>query len=180
MISYHTCDDIVAQGYADGVRLLLYQCDNDFRPSLSSRSSLTTFGSGGQAPENGLDQYCNLLFPEKFILAVDDEMGVPVGIMVYRENYVPNVVVLDEGSSGAIYVICLAIMPGYRRMGIARRLYQTLLGLDICIGRELILRTWSSNRAHIRLLESLEFRESCRLLNDRGRGLDTSYFKKHV
>ncbi|MGH3764416.1 MAG: GNAT family N-acetyltransferase [Pseudonocardiaceae bacterium] len=77
--------------------------------------------------------------------------------------------------TACIYVSTIAVFPAMRGHGYARLLYQELFKLPETLPAWILLRTWSTNSGHLRLLYSLGFTVVLTIPDDRGPGVDTLY-----
>ena len=158
---------------------VLVACDKDFFPAISARADLTEWqpeAEAGQVLER-VSGYVELLMDCEFLLVFDGT--ALVAFMAYRRNHVPPVLSgrgFDPESS--IYVNMLAVMPAYRRCGISRRLYRTVIDSNGALGpvRTFSLRMRGNHFRHMALLDSLGFVQAARIMGHRGVGLDTVYF----
>jgi ribosomal protein S18 acetylase RimI-like enzyme len=80
------------------------------------------------------------------------------------------------GSSLGVYVSTIAVRPDRRRAGYARRLYEALFSLTGDPAEWVVVRTWSTNDAHVPLLRQLGFRFLLTEEDHRGVGVHTFYF----
>ena len=181
MIGYKTCKGLDKKQQLQIARILA-RCDREFIPALSSRGDLMVLEPAPGCGPLGLAGYVEALSDREFVLAVADENGEEkiVGFMAYQKNYVPSLLNLDVSGKMPIYINLIAVSPDYRRRGITRSLYQVLMGQEIHYERVITLRTWSTNRPHLCLLDQMDFVETARIMNDRGPGIDTVYFKLDI
>ncbi len=159
--------DSLPAEFEDQVKALLWACDRDFYPPLSTRGSTTEQNlKSGEENLSGPELYFRSLRPQSWLLAVSDEKLM--GFM----SYIPEKVV--DGID-CVYFSTLIVNPEARHQGIARLIYRTLISDHA--GRTIVLRTWSTNHGHLILLEELGFRPYKLLKDDRGAGVDTIYFR---
>ena len=153
--------------YEDQIHRLLWACDRDFYPPLSTRGSTTEQNlKNGEESLSGPQLYLNSLRTQSWLLAVSGERLL--GFM----SYIPEKVVDDIP---CVYFSTLIVDPEARHQGIARLIYRTLI--DDHAGKVIVLRTWSTNHGHLILLEELGFKPYKVLKDDRGEGVDTIYFR---
>ena len=153
--------------YEEQVKSLLWACDRDFCPPLSTRGSTTEQNlKSGEENLSGPELYFRSLKPQSWLLAVSE--GKLMGFM----SYIPEKVV--DGID-CVYFSTLIVNPEARHQGVARLIYETLIADHT--GKTIVLRTWSTNRGHLILLEKLGFRACKVLKDDRGPGVDTIYFR---
>lgn len=152
---------------------LLEGADEEFVPPLSARSSSTQRDLSGSAKNtDGIRRYFEQLKNQRF--AVVTEEGKLIGFVSYKENYTcPEI---GEQELPNIYLSTLVVSPAARGKGVTRALYQHLF--SAYAAGNIFTRTWSTNIAHIRILEGYGFETVCVLKDHRGPGLDTVYFKK--
>ena len=158
---------------------VLIACDKDFHPAISARADLTEWLPAASADQvrGRVEGYVELLMDCEFLLVFDG--AVLVAFMAYRRNHVPPVLSgrgFDPESS--IYVNMLAVMPAYRRRGISRHLYRTVIDSNGApdLVRMFSLRMRGNHFGHMALLDSLGFVQAARIMGHRGVGLDTVYF----
>ncbi|WP_457601573.1 GNAT family N-acetyltransferase [Hydrogenivirga sp.] len=144
---------------------ILEEVDREFVPPLSQRTSTVQMefaGAGGEG--GGTSDYLSSLLSQELLLAIDRDRVI--GLLSYRRNFV------FEGSVFTAYVSTIAVKKGYRRLGVGKALYEELLRRE----RKVLVRTWSGNFAHERLLKNLGFDLYKEIKNHRGKGIDTLYF----
>ncbi|MBQ6542065.1 MAG: GNAT family N-acetyltransferase [Lachnospiraceae bacterium] len=153
--------------YEDQIHRLLWACDRDFYPPLSTRGSTTEQNlRSGEESLSGPELYLNSLRSQSWLLAVSE--GRLLGFM----SFIPEKVV--DGIR-CVYFSTLIVDPEARHQGVARHIYRALI--EDHAGKTIVLRTWSTNRGHLALLEQLGFRSYKVLKDDRGEGVDTIYFR---
>jgi ribosomal protein S18 acetylase RimI-like enzyme len=150
-------------------RRLLDLVSDEFVPSLNDRNGTTDSELAGAVGSN--TRYLDDLLTQDNLLLVED--GVLIGFLSYRARH--RVDVLPEIGE-CLYVTTIAIRADRRRGGHARRLYETLFSLPDALPPWVVLRTWSTNDTHLRLLASLGFELRRTLPNHRGQGLHTMYY----
>lgn len=82
----------------------------------------------------------------------------------------------DDGTSVA-YLSTILTHPGHRGEGLSRKMYRALFAM---LDEDVLERTWSTNEAHLHVLDKMGFVESKRIVDDRGEGIDTVYFRKRL
>ncbi|WMW21416.1 GNAT family N-acetyltransferase [Methanolobus mangrovi] len=150
------------------VRRFIELVDTDFYPPLSER--------GGGIPERvdaGLDTpKGNFLVARLKERDSSDHTDGIVGMVGYTRNW---------KSDDSAYINFLATHPQHRNQGISREL---CLRLEEFLGEQEIKRiylcTWSSNPAAIKFYEKLGYYAYSVVLDDRGRGINTIYYKKDI
>ena len=152
---------------------MLAAVSNDFVPPIDLRSSTTQAVLTDTAP--GVEgSYLADLGRQANLLAHADG-GRLVGLLSFASPFVDA---RFEICGECTYVTTVAVSRGYRRQGIARVLYEALFGLPEARSRSILLRTWSGNAEHLKLLHSLGFGQLARLTDDRGPGVDTLYLAR--
>ena len=165
--------DSQKESYQETLLEILIQNDTAFVPPLSQRTGTTQTTFGGQANPAGVADYLDQMLTQQ-ILAVLME-GKPVGFVSYIENKRDDGFLLPN-----LYISTLVLQPETRGMGITKKLYHHLFN-ELYPDRHIYTRTWSTNIAHIKILQSFGFEEHKRIPNDRGQGIDTVYYcKKHT
>lgn len=151
---------------------LLVLSDEEFVPPLSSRNSTQQvgFAEGGMV-ENKPYAYFETIKTQSFILALEEDKVI--GFMSYIPNY--SLPFLYNGKEViSDYVSTVVVHPNYRGRKITQKFYNKLFERKTAIST----RTWSTNRAHIKILCRMLFEQIVTIENDRGEGIDTLYFLK--
>ena len=165
----------LSEKYKDQVWEILRSADEEFIPPLSSRNDTTQKSlAGGGADAGGPVAYFEQMIRQAFILTVEEE--TVVGFLTYIPDHS-----LELGQEKIIcdYISTIVVAPAFRNQGITREMYQTLLQKRS--GKAIATRTWSTNYAHMHLLETLGFALVRTLKNDRGKGIDTVYYlRRHT
>ena len=152
---------------------LLTECDEEFVPPLSARSSTTQSDlGGGTNAGSGVLNYFNEMKKQKILVAVKDEKLI--GFVSFKENFVNDKI--GEEQLPNIYISTLLIAESGRGKGLTRKMYEFLF--KEYENANVFTRTWSTNEAHIKILSGFGFEILTVLENDRGYGIDTVYFKK--
>ncbi len=156
---------------------LLVAVDSEFVPPLSSRDSTTTKRLRPSDPAAGGPRaYFERLVTQASLLATRDGslLGMMSFIVRHREP------LLAEWSP-ASYVSTVAIARRFRRDGVARALYESVLHIPADLSSPFVAtRTWSGNLSHMALLADLEFLEVARVTDDRGVGVDSVFYARAV
>ena len=163
------------QKYRDDILSILTMADGEFVPPLSRRRSTTQSDLSGNLEEGsvGILSYLLQMLKQEIMIAVSE--GVTLGFVSYRENYVTDVI--GESELPNIYVSTLIVTPAARGRGLTRSMYSHLFD-TLYAGYSVFTRTWSTNFAHFKILESFGFDVLKKIENDRGEGIDTVYFKR--
>ena len=169
-------DKLEDEWEANEVYAILSECDKDFEPPLSERGS-TVQKTWEKKSGDGVRNYFNevakqhtlLLKREKKIIAFLSfrSMEECEALKDYRD---------------ICYFTTLCIRKEYRGQGLALVLYQKAKEYVEESSRYTVmaLRTWSTNKAQLHLMEKMDFHCETRLKNDRGDGIDTLYFVKEI
>jgi len=159
------------------IRALLKFCDNEFIPSLSSRSSTHQTSFTQENKQNCIDTYVNELISQIVLLVYEDSKfaGFLSFINGFSYEEIP-----DIASSNYITTICIS--HEHRNQRILNALYEFLIHKlpQKLVCPYISTRTWSTNIFHIRVLKKLDFGEVFRLSNHRGIGIDTVYYAKKM
>ncbi len=150
---------------------LLASVDNDFLPPLSSRESSSTINLNSMSSANGLQDYLNSLRTQKnYCIMENDKI---IGLASIRENHrLPDLPKWSECE----YLTTIAVLPQYRRQGLAIKLYKLIFThTKESVSKKLVTRTWHTNYSHINLTQILGFKEILRIKDHRMPGLDTIY-----
>lgn len=153
---------------------ILLACDKDFVPPLSARFSTadTTF-SAETGTKNGINAYFEDMVSQQILAAVEN--GVLLGFVTFKLDLVNAVLGADTLPN--LYICTLLLSPSARGKGITQRMYAHLF--DVLYPTvNLFTRTWSTNAAHLKILDRFGFSLIKRIENDRGEGIDTVYFGK--
>ncbi len=161
--------------YQSQVYDLLKQCDKDFVPPLSQRTSTTQqkLNDAAFAPEEAPDSYFQVLLEQSVILCV--AQGQLLGFMSFRRNHICEDI---HNDAPTVYVTTVIVAPIHRGKALTECMYHKLLELVREYSLSVSTRTWSSNYAHIKILSRLGFYELLRIQNGRGPGIDTVYYRK--
>lgn len=165
-----TESDIVK--YEKQILEMMFLSDNDFIPPLSLRKSTTQMSFDNNDYNAGIKDYFNEMKKQKFMACIDGD--VLVSFVSYKENY-SNQIIGNENLPN-IYISTLIMRHEYRGQGITKKLYSELF--DIYADCKVFTRTWSTNIAHIKILEWFGFKKIMCIENDRGNKIDTVYFCK--
>ena len=141
---------------------ILCLSNNEFVPPLSSRNSTTQQDFTQNIIDDKPTAYFEELLGQKWLVAkINNHI---VGFLSFIEE--------DYGA----YISTVIVRKEYRNQDICRILYHEL-GLMIH-GNKLRTRTWSTNDAHIHILQSIGFVMVEKIDNNRGIGINTLYFEK--
>ena len=163
---------------ATNIWAMLIEADHSFIPPLSARSSTTqsVLDSSGADSPTGPRAYFHALQDQHFILAhTENQQHTLAGFMSFRPAYT---LPIDDTQTRYNHVTTVLVRPEARGFGITSSMYDTLFAYAKTTPHGISTRTWSTNIAHITLLEKLGLHLSHRLIDDRGDGIDTIYFVK--
>lgn len=154
---------------------LLIEADQEFVPSLSARDSTTQKHlSEIEKPKENLPvSYLKHLLNQHWILAKEQERIV--GFLSYCSDFSDAVLGLEQKGD---YISTIIVCKKYRGQGITVFMYEKLF--ELTKAPWIATRTWSTNYAHIHILEKLQFHMVKRIPNDRGVGVDTVYYQKKM
>lgn len=174
MIEY-LAEEIVSEQYRQQIFEMLVEADKEFIPSLSARNSTTQkYLNEVKEKESLLPvSYLKHLLNQHWILAkVQNKV---VGFLSYCSNYTDGVVGLEQAGD---YISTIIVRKEYRGQKITIGMYNKLF--EETKAPWIATRTWSTNYAHLCILQKLEFQMIKRILNDRGVGIDTVYYQKKM
>lgn len=161
------------QSIYDDAYQMLEAADNEFVPPLSFRSSSTQRNfSENLKSRDGIRQYFEQLKNQRFAVAYED--GALIAFVSYKENY--SCVEIPPKELPNIYISTLIVSPSARGKGVTKALYSRLFSEYENVN--IFTRTWSTNIAHIKILEKYGFKVIQVIKDDRGNGIDTIHFKK--
>ena len=159
----------------DQLRSLLSSQDRSFIPPLSARAGTTDSdlrpGHQGGDKTASIDSYLRSTLEQHFIIAMDG--GRLAGFISYKAPYRLEVL---RGSKRCAYVSTVLVDPAYRGQRLVYDLYSVLFAYISASGAPVATRTWSTNHAHLHVLQELGFTLAERFPNDRGLGIDTVYY----
>ena len=167
-------DEAQKKSYGAQILDILRACDKDFVPPLSARFSTsdTTF-SAETGVENGVNAYFEDMMRQHVLAAIED--GALLGFVTFATDLVNGVLGADTLPN--LYICTLLLSPAARGRGVTAKMYAHLF--DTLYPRvNLFTRTWSTNHAHMKILDRFGFDLIKRIENDRGEGIDTVYFGK--
>ena len=157
----------------DDAYQMLEAADKEFVPPLSSRSSSTQQElSGNTQNADGIQQYFAQLKKQRFAAVFEGD--ALIAFVSYKENYTCTEIPPSERPN--IYLSTLVVSPTARGKGVTKALYNRLFSEYEAVN--IFTRTWSTNLAHIKILQSYGFQTIKVLENHRGNGIHTIYFKK--
>ncbi len=159
--------------YDSEIMNMLIESDNEFVPPLSARNSTTQSDfSDTKNVSGGITAYFDELRKQKLLVAVED--GRLIAFVSFKENFA-NGTITDEELPN-IYISTLLVNACGRGKGLTQKMYEFLF--KKYQNSNVFTRTWSTNSAHIKILSKFNFETFLVLKDDRGKGIDTVYFKK--
>ncbi len=166
-------NDTRKEQYRTELLNILTENDTAFVPPLSQRTGTTQTVFAGQHNPNGVEDYLTQMLTQQIVGVFLEEQIV--GFVSYVENRA-----YENFEFPNIYLSTLVLQPQTRGMGITKKVYHYLFN-EMYPERNVYTRTWSTNVAHIKILQDFGFTELKRIPNDRGVGIDTVYYyKKHT
>ena len=153
-------DIIKSKGYLDDILDILVECDTEFVPILSSRTTTK------QTDFNSIEIYDTNTKPTEYfinitkqhnILAIQDNKVIAFMSFIYNydRNEFFNKKDIDDVNN---YITSICVKKDFRRQGIAEKLYdfvENSLPNDIS-SQYISTRTWSTNIAHLSILKKIE------------------------
>jgi ribosomal protein S18 acetylase RimI-like enzyme len=159
------------ENYRDELKRLLELSDNDFVPSLSSRSSgvrETEFDSSCDS----IEHYLSEVMEQELFLSCDN--GSVVGFVSLNSS-IPCEYFSDVRDSSR-YITTIIVDPSFRGEGVGKSLVSEVQEYARNEGWEgLYTRTWSTNEVSISLFKSCGFSIDTVVDNDRSNGIDSVY-----
>ena len=160
--------------YSSDIIKILTAADKEFVPPISERAStLDNSFCGRSLHGSGVTLYFEEMIKQEVMCAFED--GELLGFVSYRLDYVSDLI--SESECPNLYVSTLVLSEKARGKGLTKRMYSYLF-CDLYSDRNVFTRTWSTNFAHTKILQSFGFSEIIRKENDRGNGIDTVYYKR--
>jgi ribosomal protein S18 acetylase RimI-like enzyme len=161
------------------IRDILYNCDKEFVPPLSSReSSIQGNFQNQKVSELKPKAYFEVMLQQNFLIAYDEFDNI-IGFMTFRYNFISDETIELSPSN---YITTICVKKEYRNIGITKNFYKYIernLPMEYKLNN-LTTRTWSTNYSHIKILKNIGFSEMTVLKNHRGEGVDTIYFGKKL
>ena len=163
--------------YRGDIRRLLVANDENFVPPLTASERAEMSRASDQSGPTDIDSYVSACLDRPMIGAFDD------GRLVGFASFEP---VVDSEPLAAFtptnYLAVLVVDEPYRNQGLATEFYGYLFD-SLPPGRQLptvSTRTWSTNEAHLAILDRLGFECVHRITDDRAPGVDTVYYARTV
>lgn len=157
--------------YREALRNILAQNDTAFVPPLSSRTGTTQTTFENKSNPAGVEDYLSQMLTQQILgVFLGNKL---VGFVSYMENRITQ----EFAACPNLYISTLVLQPETRGMGITKKMYHHLF-CELYPEYAIYTRTWSTNIAHIKILQDFGFVELKRIPNDRGMGIDTVYYAK--
>lgn len=158
------------------VLALLTECDQDFYPPLSNRSSTSEKTlSGTVQGNNGVYSYYEEILQQPVMIVKRGEriicfMSFKIGFTCEAlEKYGP-----------VCYLTTLCLTHDERGKGISPHVYRAVENyvMEHYPDLEITLRTWNTNQPQMHLMKKLNYELVATLKDHRGPGIDTVYYVK--
>ena len=159
--------------YSKDIIDLMRLSDKEFVPPLSARSSTLQKKLSGEVGSGDVTAYFNEMIKQKVLGFIEN--GRLLGFVSFKENFVSEVI--SQSTLPNIYLSTLVLSKEARGQRLTQRAYDYLFN-QLYADYNVYTRTWSTNVAHIKILDKFEFSEFYRLKNDRGENIDKVYFEK--
>lgn len=151
------------------LQLLVEEVSEEFIPPLTTRSGTTQTPLTGDVDEESSCYFDEMLIQHNLLLIKSSQLQGFLSFRTsHRDVHLPEIGI-------CIYISTIAILPAVRGRGFARLLYRNIFDLPETLPAWVLLRTWSTNTGHLRLLYSLGFELLLTIPDDRGIGVDTLY-----
>ena len=165
-------DNNLKEKYKSQIYQMLVSSDKEFVPPLSCRNSTTQKNLLGVTNENGIKDYFEGLLSQQ-VLGVFIN-GSLAGVLSFITDYTSQE--LENIATPNIYLSTLVVSLNFRGKGVTKKVYDYLFN-DMYKDYTVYTRTWSTNFAHLKILEDFGFKLVLNKPNDRGDGIDTVYFE---
>lgn len=158
---------------------IVIEIDYEFIPPLSYRDS-TTFKFDSKSKKTVLpDLYFEKLLKQEIMVSRKKVNKSITGFM----SFIPNhVIETNDLRMKCYYITTIGVTKGERGNGITKQFYKRIEEeiLKQKTSTHVATRTWSTNRTHIRILESIGYELIIQLKDDRGPGIHTVYYAKEI
>ncbi len=163
--------------YSSDIRQLLEAANDSFLPPLTDLSRAELSRASGQPGPTDIDSYHRACVDRPMIGVLDGNQLV--GFASF-EPMIDSEPLADYTPTNHLTV--LVVDESYRNQGLATKCYDYLLESLPAAHRQpaVSTKTWSTNSAHLAILESLDFTCVHRVENDRARGVDTVYYARRI
>lgn len=159
------------------VRRLLAAANDSFVPPLTAPERAGMSRASGQPGPTDIEDYVDACVERPMIGALDD--GRLVGFASF-EPMVDSEPLADYTPTNHLTV--LVVDEAFRNQGIATEFYRYLFESLPAEHHQSAVstKTWSTNKAHLAVLDALDFECVHRVSDDRGPGVDTVYYARRV
>jgi ribosomal protein S18 acetylase RimI-like enzyme len=164
-------DDLAKNLYKEELLNMIVESDKDFVPPLSSRTSTTQSCFDQNAQDCSVLPYFEKVLTQN-IIGVFDGKDL-VGFLSFIQNYTLNEI--DQTTFDNIYLSTLILKPITRGQGLTYKLYDHVFNV-LYPNHNVFTRTWSTNFAHLKILDKFGFTCFKTIKDDRAKGIDTVYF----
>jgi ribosomal protein S18 acetylase RimI-like enzyme len=148
---------------------LVEEVSDEFVPPLSTRSSTTQAVLASASGSASISYFDELLMEHCLLLLECDQLQGFLSFRTFhRDTRLPQIGI-------CIYVSTISVRPAARRRGLARLLYQKLLGLPETLPAWILLCTRSTNTHHLQLLDTLGFKHLLAVPSRRDPAVDSIY-----
>ncbi len=159
-------------GLLEQVWQMLCDYDTAFVPPLSGRRDTSQSDLLHPGADPKPTAYFQALRQQSFLLAMDGD--TVAGFF----SFTPGRRVEALGGRTVCYVSTIIVRREYRGRQLTRRFYERLLALPDITDPAFATRTWSTNTAHLKVLDRMGFTLCRREPGARGGGVDTVYYCK--
>jgi len=161
----------------EAIRRLLSTADDAFVPPLTADARATISRPGDGPGPTSIEAYVEACVERPMVGAFEDGQLVGFASFEARTDSEP---LADHTPTNHVEV--LVVDESYRNTGLATAFYKHLISsLPPDLHQPAVsTKTWSTNRPHIAVLESLSFDCIHRIDNDRGPGIDTVYYARQL
>lgn len=149
--------------YMKGIISLIKKADKEFVPPLSARDK-NSDTELKDCSNNNINDYVESIISNNFIVVINERNKV-IGFLSFYPRRVYDI----ECS----YISTIITDAKYRNQGAAKMLYSRI---ELLSNLPIVVRTWSTNEAHIALLNNMGYNYLEIKKDDRGKGIDTIYF----
>lgn len=169
--------DLHPRKWKGEIKEILVEANHEFVPPIETPPEEMKSEDVRKDGRYTIDGYVEEALKNKLILALKGEELV--GFLEFIHGYEsPNL----RGYCPCNYEFTVVVRRNHRREGIGTDMYKKVLyGLPESLRLPYVVtRTWSTNLAHINLLEKLGFRKVKQIDKDRVGGVHTVYFAKEI
>jgi ribosomal protein S18 acetylase RimI-like enzyme/aspartate/glutamate racemase len=178
-ISYQKLHKPIPESIKKQLWKILLEIDYEFVPPLSFRDS-TTFSFDSDLKNTKVPEvYYQNLLKQELMVSMRKNTDEVVGFVSYIPNYT---ITHDNHSFKCFYITTIGVTKGARGNGIAKQFYKKIEeeAKKKATCTKVATRTWSMDKTHIRILESMGYKKVIEIENDRGLGIHTVYYAKDL